>query len=93
VLLLLSKRAENVSATIYTKEISAQLHLDLQRHHTQYPEISLEIFTQAHDRFLIIDDEVYHIGASLKDLGRKLFAFTKMGFNATDIIYINSYEK
>jgi hypothetical protein len=88
VLLLLSKRAENVSATIYTKEISAQLHLDMQRHHTQYPEISLEIFTQAHDRFLIIDDEVYHIGASLKDLGKKLFAFTKMGFNAADIVVI-----
>ncbi|GHT25856.1 DNA-binding protein [Bacteroidia bacterium] len=86
VLLLLSKRADCVTATIYTKEISKQLQLDLQRHQTQYPAISVEILTQAHDRFLMIDGEVYHIGASLKDLGKKLFAFTKMEFKAADIL-------
>ncbi|GAP72830.1 DNA-binding protein in cluster with Type I restriction-modification system [Candidatus Symbiothrix dinenymphae] len=86
VLLLLSKRTDNVTATIYTKEISKQLQLDLQRHQTQYPAISVEILTQTHDRFLIIDGEVYHIGASLKDLGKKLFAFTKMEFRAADIL-------
>ncbi|GHT41047.1 DNA-binding protein [Bacteroidia bacterium] len=86
VLLLLSKRADCVTATIYTKEISKQLQLDLQRHQTQYPAISVEILTQAHDRFLMIDGEVYHIGASLKDLGKKLFAVTKMEFKAADIL-------
>ncbi|GHT50273.1 DNA-binding protein [Bacteroidia bacterium] len=86
VLLLLSKRAEEVTATIYTPQISANFQLDLQKHQAQYPVISVEIFTQAHDRFLIIDDDVYHIGASLKDLGKKLFAFTKMGFSVADIL-------
>ncbi|WP_056928793.1 virulence RhuM family protein [Candidatus Symbiothrix dinenymphae] len=86
VLLLLSKRDEQVSATIYTPQISAQFKLDLQKHQTQYPEISVKIFTHAHDRFLIIDDDVYHIGASVKDLGKKMFAFTKMGFTAGAIL-------
>jgi len=79
VLTLLGKRNDGVTATIYTKSISNQLRLDLQRYHSQYPPIEVEIFSDAHDRFLIIDDsELYHIGASLKDLGKKWFAFSKM---------------
>ena len=78
VLTMLDKRGSGVSATIYTKNISQQLQLDLQRHNAQYAPIIIETFNRAHDRFLLIDDEVYHIGASLKDLGKKWFAFTKM---------------
>lgn len=79
VLTLLSKRNNNVKTTIYTRSISNQLRLDLQRYNSQYPKIELKIFSDAHDRFLIIDDrELYHIGASLKDLGKKWFAFSKM---------------
>jgi len=78
VLTLLDKRAENVTATIYTQHISRQLQLDINRHNTQYPAINVEHFNRAHDRFLLIDDEVYHIGASIKDLGKKWFAFTLM---------------
>jgi len=72
VLNLLGKRNANVIATIYTKNISNQLRLDVQRYNSQYPPIDVELFSDAHDRFLIIDDtELYHIGASLKDLGKK----------------------
>ncbi|WP_156309436.1 ORF6N domain-containing protein [Sphingobacterium endophyticum] len=79
VLTLLGKRNNDVTATIYTKNISNQLRLDLQRYNSQYPTIEIEIFSDAHDRFLIIDDmELYHIGASLKDLGKKWFAFSRM---------------
>ncbi len=79
VLTLLAKRGQAVSATIYTKSISNQLQLDLQRHNSQYPPITIHAFAHAHDRFLIIDGtELYHIGASLKDLGKKWFAFSKM---------------
>jgi hypothetical protein len=79
VLTLLGKRNNNVSVTIYTKTISNQLRLDLQRYNNQYPPIEVEILSDAHDRFLIIDTiELYHIGASLKDLGKKWFAFSKM---------------
>ncbi len=79
VLTLLGKRNDNVTATIYTKNISNQLRLDLQRYNSQYPAIEVELFSDAHDRFLIIDDtELYHIGASLKDLGKKWFAFSRM---------------
>ena len=79
VLLMLSKRNQGVTAKIYTSQITQQLRLDLQRHHTQYPQIQIAKHTTSHDRFLIIDDtEVYHIGASLKDLGKKLFAFSKL---------------
>lgn len=79
VLTLLSKRAKNVTATIYTKSISKQLALDLKKHNSQYPEIKVVEFKAAHDRFLILDEkECYHIGASLKDLGKKWFAFSKM---------------
>ena len=79
VLTLLGKRSDNVTATIYTKSISNQLRLDVQRYNSQYPRIEIKVFSDAHDRFLIIDDvELYHIGASLKDLGKKWFAFSRM---------------
>ena len=78
VLALLDKRKEGVTATIYTKSISQQFQLDIQRHNEQYTTIEVQQFNKAHDRFLIIDDEVYHIGASIKDLGKKWFAFALM---------------
>ncbi|WP_026769695.1 ORF6N domain-containing protein [Asinibacterium sp. OR53] len=79
VLTLLGKRGQTVSATIYTKSISNQLQLDVQRYNSQYPAINVHPFAHAHDRFLIIDGaELYHIGASLKDLGKKWFAFSRM---------------
>jgi len=79
VLTLLGKRNDNVMVKIYTKAISNQLRLDVQRYNSQYPPIEIEVFPYAHDRFLIIDQtELYHIGASLKDLGKKWFAFSRM---------------
>ena len=78
VLTLLDKRANGVSAQIYTRNITQQLSLDLQRHNAQYRPIAIDVFQNAHDRFLCIDDTVYHIGASLKDLGKKWFAFSRM---------------
>lgn len=82
-LLLLSKRNEGVSATIYTSRISKQLQLDLEKHNAQYPPVQIRTYQDSHDRFLLIDDtDVYHIGASLKDLGKKLFAFSKMNESA-----------
>jgi hypothetical protein len=87
VLLMLSKRSVGVTATIYTKQITPQLQLDLSRHNNQYPRIIIRTYRQAHDRFVIIDNnDVYHIGASLKDLGKKLFAFSKMDIPATTIL-------
>lgn len=78
VLTLLDKRETGVSATIYTQHISSQFRLDVERHNSQYPTIEIKQFNKAHDRFLLIDDEVYHIGASIKDLGKKWFGFTLM---------------
>ena len=79
VLLMLSKRNPSVSATIYTQKITPQLQLDLDKHNDQYPPINIRTYRNSHDRFLIVDDkEVYHIGASLKDLGKKMFAFSKL---------------
>lgn len=78
VLTMLDKRVSTVKATIYTKQISAQLQLDINRHNAQYSPIEVQAFNKAHDRFLIIDEKVYHIGASLKDLGKKWFAFSLM---------------
>ncbi len=86
VLTLLDKRASRVTAKIYTYGISRQLQLDLDRHNSQYPAIDIEVFNRSHDRFLLIDEEVYHIGASLKDLGKKWFAFTLMRFVITEEI-------
>ena len=87
VLTLLSKRNIGVTATIYTSQVSKQLNLDLKRFNAQYPIIDIKVFKKSHDRFLIIDKEtVYHIGASLKDLGKKWFAFSKIEFDARELI-------
>ncbi len=87
VLMMLSKRETGVSAKIYTANISKQLSLDLTKHNKQYPPIEVFKHTTSHDRFLIIDDtEVYHIGASLKDLGKKLFAFSKLNIPPSAIL-------
>ena len=78
VLTLLDKREDTVSAIIYTQQISRQLRLDVDRHNSQYPPIEISVFRRSHDRFLCIDDTVYHVEASIKDLGKKWFAFSKM---------------
>ena len=78
VLVMLSKRSKGVTAEIYTERISQQLKLDIQKHNCQYPPISIAPVKNIHDRFLIVDEDTYHIGASLKDLGKKLFAFSKL---------------
>ena len=89
VLILLGKRNNNVTATIYTKSISNQLRLDVQRFNSQYPPVEVEVFSNAHDRFLIIDNtELYHIGASLKDLGKKWFAFSRMDIEVGRMLQI-----
>ncbi len=86
VLILLSKRDNKVSAEIFTAKITPQLRLDLKKHNAQYKPIAINVLKSSHDRFLIIDDEVYHIGASLKDLGKKLFAFSKMEINGRELL-------
>ena len=87
VLLMLSKRNIGVSATIYTQRITQQLQLDLDRHNSQYPPIDIRTYRDSHDRFLIVDEtDVYHIGASLKDLGKKMFAFSKLELPVHTII-------
>lgn len=78
VLSMLDKRAKGVTATIYTHAIDKALQLDIYKHNAQYEPVDVKKSLCVHDRFMIIDDEVYHIGASLKDLGKKLFAFSKM---------------
>jgi len=84
---LLSKRDENISVTVYTKNITKQIQLDLKKYNEQYPKITLKKFNSSHDRFLILDEkEIYHIGASLKDLGKKWFAFSKLEIDAVDIL-------
>ena len=86
VLTILSKRADKVAATIYTKKPTAQLQLDIQKHNAQYPPISVLEFDRSHDRFLCIDDTVYHLGASIKDLGKKWFAFCRMEISTTELL-------
>ena len=86
VLTILSKRADKVAATIYTKKPSAQLQLDIQKHNAQYPPISVVEFDRSHDRFLCIDETVYHLGASIKDLGKKWFAFNRMEMPTTELL-------
>ena len=87
VLTHLSKRAENVKAIIFTKSISKVLQLDLERHNSQYQPIQIKELRDSHDRFLIIDQkELYHIGASLKDLGKKWFAFSKLNAFLPDVL-------
>ena len=79
VLLMLAKRNDGVTAKIITRSISDTLKLDLEKHNKQYPPVEIQESDKYHDRFLIIDEEVYHLGASMKDLGKKLFAFSKLG--------------
>ena len=88
----LDKRITGVSATIFTPSISRTLRQDLERHNAQYAPIEVKTFRRAHDRFLIIDDTVYHVGASFKDLGKKLTAFSKMEIMTADefISYLES---
>ncbi len=86
VLTLLDKRDNNVSAIIYTQLISRQFQLDIDRHNAQYAPIDVETFRLSHDRFLCIDDDVYHIGASIKDLGKKWFAFSKLDILSPDML-------
>lgn len=86
VLQMLDKRQNNVSAVIYTKVITPTLRLDLQRHNAQYQPIVVQEFIHSHDRFMCIDDVVYHIGASLKDLGKKWFAFSKMSITTDELL-------
>ena len=86
-LLLLAKRNKGVNCLIATGKTNKQLNLDLQKHNIQYPEIEIKVFKKSHDRFLIIDNNtVYHIGASLKDLGKKWFAFSKINIDAKEMI-------
>ena len=86
VLTILSKWADKVTATIYTKKPSAQLQLDIQKHNAQYPPIEIITFDRSHDRFLCIDETVYHLGASIKDLGKKWFAFNRMDMPTSELL-------
>jgi hypothetical protein len=91
VLMMLSKRQEGVAAEIFTKSIGSRLQLDIEKHNQQYPPIKVMTNDRFHDRFLIIDgSDVYHIGASLKDLGKKLFAFSKLNINPDLLTYEKS---
>ena len=96
VLTLMAKRREGVKCTICTKSISKQLSQDLEKFNSQYPPINLLLFIKAHDRFLILDEkEIYHIGASIKDLGKKWFAFSKMeaeNLNIMENLKVLGYE-
>lgn len=92
VLHLMAKRNKSVTCTIYTSKISKEMKLDIEKFNAQYEPVEVKIFSKSHDRFLIIDNEtVYHIGASLKDLAKKWFAFSKIELNATEMI--NKLEK
>ena len=87
VLSMLDKRKSGVSATIYTQSISKQLTLDLQKHNAQYAPIDVRLIKNFHDRFLFLDEKtIYHIGASVKDLGKKVFGFSKLGLDAKQIM-------
>ena len=89
-LTLFTKRNKNVAFHIFTKNITKQLQLDLKKHNQQYPPVNLHLFDKAHDRFLIIDlCQVYHFGASLKDLGKKWFAFSKMDQTSVESIILS----
>ena len=86
VLFLLDKRKSGVTATIYTKHIDSHLQKDIARHDAQYPHIDVQLFQKSHDRFLCIDDTVYFVGASIKDLGKRWFAFGKMEQTTDDLL-------
>ena len=87
VLSILAKRNPGVEATVFTSNINKQIQIDRDKHNQQYPQIDLKHFSKSHDRFLIVDEEiVYHIGASLKDLGKKWFAFSRIKLDAAEMI-------
>ena len=86
VLTLLDKRDSSVTATVYTKTIDAHLQADIDRHNLQYPHIDVQLFCKSHDRFLCIDDTVYLVGASIKDLGKKWCAFAKLEETTDDLL-------
>ena len=87
VLMLMEKRNPGVTAELYTSRISPQLQMDINRHNQQYPPVKISTFSNSHDRFLIIDDKVYLIGASIKDLGKRWFAFTELNaVTANDLL-------
>ena len=86
VLTLFDKRSADVKANIYTRQISPSLQNDINLHNAQYEPIDVMEFAQSHDRFLLIDETVYHIGASLKDLGKKWFAFSKMEITSSQLL-------
>jgi len=87
VITLLGKRKKNILVSIYTKPLSKQLELDIKKHNLQYPSIEIKTLAASHDRFLLLDHkELYHLGASLKDLGKKWFAFSRMDDFATEIL-------
>ena len=92
VLLMLSKRKAKVSATIITRSDSKVSQLDIEKHNAQYSPVEVKVCDTIHDRFLIIDNEVYHLGASLKDLGKKLFAFSKLEIPAETLLKITVLE-
>ena len=85
VLKMLTKRNEDVSATIITRKISDALAVDVARHNQQYPPVDIQTSDRYHDRFIILDDTVYHLGASMKDLGKRLFAFSKLNIPAHNL--------
>lgn len=93
VLLMLSKRKARVSATIITRSDSKVSQLDIEKHNAQYSPIEIKVCDTIHDRFLIIDNEVYHLGASLKDLGKKLFAFSKLEMPAETLLKRPCWKK
>lgn len=86
IFIMLDKREKGVSATIYTANFPNRLKLDLEKHNSQYQPIKVEVYNKSHDRFLIIDDDVYLIGASLKDMGKKMFGFSKLHFSKEEIL-------
>lgn len=86
VLTMMDKREKGVSAKVYTKQISEQLRLDITKHNAQYPVIDVKQFAKSHDRFLIIDNRVYLVGASLKDLGKKWFAVSLLSETDPDLL-------
>jgi len=86
VLLMLAKRGDGITAEIVTRRVTETLSLDIKRHNLQYPSVTARECDRYHDRFLIIDDTVYHIAASLKDLGKRLFAFNRMEMGAEEIL-------
>ena len=86
VLTMLDNRCDGVYAVIYTASFSDKMKLALQKHNSQYKSVNIKVYKDSHDRFLIIDNEVYHIGASLKDLGKKVFAFSKLNFKKEEFM-------